>query len=125
PTPNPSSAGTAAIDTDAGKTKILKAYPAVSSWLGPPSTQWVEIHDPNDTATTAPYTLPYQHYTFWIEDLGGYLDGSVVGNEANGGSHQRTNGTNPNEIALFTIFQPTQPTDTTKSTDPSKPLDKA
>src|SRR5947207_4816981 len=37
-TPNPRSAGTAAIDTDQGKTKILKAYPVVSSWLGPPST---------------------------------------------------------------------------------------
>ena len=112
PNPNPSSAGAAAIDTDSGKTKILKAYPAVSSWLGPPSTQWIEIHDPNDTATAAPYTLPYQRYTFWVEDLAGYLDASQVGNENGGsGKHQRASGINPNEIALFTVFDQAQPND--------------
>lgn len=111
PNPDPNSAGTAAIDTDSGKTKILKAYPAVSSWLGPPSTQWIELHDPTDTATTAPYTLPYQRYTFWVEDLAGYLDASQVGNEINSGKHQRSNGTNPNELALFTIFDAINPID--------------
>ena len=125
PNPNPSSAGTAAVDIDSAKTKIIKAYPVVSSWLGPPSTQWQEIRDPNDAATAPSHSLPYQRYTFWIEDLSGYLDASVVGNEDNSGLHQRTNGTNPKEIALFTIFQPTQPTDTGKPTDSPKPLDKS
>lgn len=112
PNPNPGSAGTAAVDTDSGKTKIVKAYPPVSSWLGAPSTQWIEMHDPNDTSTAAPYTLPYQRYTFWIEDLAGYLDASQVGNENGaGGKHQRANGVSPNEVALFTIFDQAQPAD--------------
>jgi hypothetical protein len=112
PNPNPGSAGTAAIETDGGKTKIIKAYPQVSSWIGAPSTQWIEIPDPNDTATAPNHNLPYQRYTYWIEDLAGYLDASQVGNE-NGGSskHQRLNGTNSNEIALFTIFDQAQPAD--------------
>jgi hypothetical protein len=116
PNPSASSAGTAAIDTNTAKTSIIKAYPAVSSWLGPPSTQWLELHDPTDTATTAPYTLPYQRYTFWVEDLAGYLDASVVGNIADTGNvHKRPLDqslptkryqTSPGEIALFTIFDP-------------------
>ncbi len=81
-----------------------KKYPVLFPFQQPVFTQWQEIHDPNDTATSAPYTLPYQRYTFWMEDMSGYLDASVVGNGGGGAPHQRTNGTNSNEIALFTIF---------------------
>ncbi len=74
-------------------------------------TQWQEVRDPNDTATAPAHDLPFQRYTYWIEDLSGYLDASVVGNEGSGTTHQRSNGTNPNEIALFTIFDSALATD--------------
>ena len=50
-------------------------------------------------------TLPYTRYAYWVEDLDGYLDASQVGGQA------RSNGTSPGEIAMFTIFDPTQETD--------------
>ncbi len=52
-----------------------------------------------------PHNLPYTRYAYWVEDLDGYLDASQVGGQA------RTNGTSPGEIAMFTIFDPTQQTD--------------
>ncbi len=105
--PNPAAGATAAIETDSAQTKILSAYPAVAPWLGPPSTEWIETRDPNDTATSPAHDLPYQRFTFWIEDLSGYLDGSVVGNTTGpGATHQRGNGTSPSEIGLFAIFDP-------------------
>ncbi len=88
-----------------------KKYPQLLSFQQPAYTQWIELHDPNDSATSAPYTLPYQRYTYWVEDLAGYLDASQVGNEINSGKHQRSNGTNPNELALFTIFDAINPID--------------
>jgi hypothetical protein len=88
-----------------------KKYPVLNSFQQPAFTQWQEIRDPNDTATAPTHNLPYQRYTFWMEDLAGYLDASQVGNESNGGKQQRSNGTNPNEIALFTVFDPTNATD--------------
>lgn len=89
-----------------------KLYPQLYSFQQPAYTQWQEIRDPNDTATAPSHNLPYYRYTFWIEDLAGYLDVSKVGNQKGGSSkHQRSNGTNPDEIALFTIFDQAQPTD--------------
>ncbi len=89
-----------------------KRYPQLLSFQQPAYTAWQEIRDPADTAIGSAHNLPYQRFTFWVEDLGGYLDASVVGNEAGpGSSHQRTNGSNANEIALFTIFDPTSATD--------------
>jgi hypothetical protein len=99
---------------------VVKRYPTLQTWQPAVTTQWVEVRDPLDTATAPAHDLPYSRYAFWIEDLGGYLDASVVGNENAGGSHQRTNGTNPNEIALFTIFDSTLATDS--GTTPAKTL---
>jgi type II secretory pathway pseudopilin PulG len=80
-------------------------YPVLLSYQQRPFTQWQEMRDPSDTAVSPAHNLPYQRYTFWIEDLAGYLDASVVGNVKGGAStHQRGDGTNPEEIALFTVF---------------------
>jgi len=82
-------------------------YPKLYPFQQPAYTQWQELHDPNDPAIAAPYNLPYQRYTYWAEDLDGYLDASQVGGLT------RTTGTDPHEIAMFTIFAPTQQTDAT------------
>ena len=88
-------------------------YPKLYPFQQPAYTQWQELHDPNDPAIAAPYNLPYQRYTYWAEDLDGYLDASVVGNNYTAAdtdpnkqaTYQRANGT-PSEVALFTIFNP-------------------
>jgi hypothetical protein len=63
------------------------------------------MRDPQDTAPPPAHNLSYTRYSYWVEDLDGYLDASQVGGQA------RTNGTSPGEIAMFTIFDPTQQTD--------------
>ncbi len=116
PNPNPVNPADSAIELDKSK-NISKIYPTVSPWIGAPSTKWIELHDPNDPATTAPYGMPYQRYTFWVEDLAGYVDASVAGNTADTGSankrplDQSTAAkryrTTPGELGLFTILDPT------------------
>src|SRR5438552_3324743 len=77
-----------------------------------PTVQWVEMRDPQDTAPAPAHNLPYTRYAYWVEDMDGYLDASqvndpdVVNSRANGTS----NGTSPGEIAMFTIFAPSQQT---------------
>jgi len=85
--------------------------PTLYTWVQPsptpsgPSVKWVEMRDPQDTAPPPAHNLAYSRYAYWVEDLDGYLDASQVGGQA------RTNGTSPAEIAMFTIFDPTQQTD--------------
>ena len=123
PFPSPSSA-------EEGSGATVKRYPQVLSFQEAPYTQWQEIRDPNDTATAPAHALPYQRYTYWVEDLGGYLDSSVVGNTADttGNANKRPLDqstlakryqTTPGEIALFTIFDPTLQPDS-GSTDAKK-----
>lgn len=98
-----------------------KVFPAVLPFQEPPYTQWQEVRDPNDTATGGAHKLPYQRYTFWVEDLSGYVDPTVAGNiSANGSSNARPLDpstpvsrykTTPAELPLFTIFDPTSKTD--------------
>ena len=95
-----------------------KQFPQLLPFQQPVFTQWQEVRDPNDPATAPAHSLPYQRYTFWVEDLSGYVDASVAGNETAGGKHQRVNGTDPNELALFTIF------DTASQSDPGNTLAK-
>ena len=93
-----------------------KRYPQVYSFQQAPYTQWQEIRNPNDSAIAPAHALPYQRYTYWVEDLGGYVDASVAGNTADAGSankrplDQSTAAkryqTTPGEIALFTLFDP-------------------
>jgi hypothetical protein len=85
--------------------------PTLYSWVQPspspsgPSVKWVEMRDPQDTAPPPAHNLPYTRYAYWVEDLDGYLDASQAGGQS------RTDGTSAREIAMFTIFDPTQPTD--------------
>ena len=85
--------------------------PTLYTWVQPspspsgPSVQWVEMRDPQDAAPPPTHNLPYTRYAYWVEDLDGYLDASQVGGQP------RTNGTSPGEIAMFTVFDPTQQTD--------------
>jgi hypothetical protein len=63
------------------------------------------MRDPQDPATPPAHNLAYTRYAYWVEDLDGYLDASQVGGQT------RTTGTDPREIAMFTIFDPADQTD--------------
>ena len=108
---NPTDAGAA---WNAAGTQRL---PTLYSWQQPnapsgPSVKWVEMRDPQDTAPAPAHNLAYTRYSYWVEDLDGYLDASQVNDpnalttRANGTS----NGTSPGEIGMFTIFAPSQQT---------------
>jgi hypothetical protein len=101
--------------------------PTLYSWqqLPPPSptpsgptVQWVEMRDPQDTAPAPAHNLPYTRYAYWVEDMDGYLDASQVNDptyvNARGGLSPTPPayavGTSSKEIAMFTIFNPTQQT---------------
>lgn len=43
-------------------------------------------------------------YAYWIEDLGGRLDGEVSGNSRGGNQHIRKYGKTPADLALFTLI---------------------
>src|SRR5947207_1558404 len=108
PPPNSNPTDPGAAWNAAGTQRLPSFY----SWAQPspspsgPSVKWVAMRDPQDTATAPAHNLPYTRYAYWAEDLDGYLDASQVG-----GQSSRTTGTNPQEIAMFTIFAPTQQTD--------------
>jgi hypothetical protein len=108
---NPTDAGAA---WNAAGTQRL---PTLYSWQQPnapsgPSVKWVEMRDPQDTAPAPAHNLSYTRYSYWVEDLDGYLDASQVNDpnalttRANGTS----SGTSPGEIGMFTIFAPSQQT---------------
>src|SRR6266567_6321379 len=112
PTPAPPANSIASDSTSAWNAPGTQRLPALYPWVQPspspsgPSVKWVEMHDPQNASG------PYTRYAYWAEDLDGYLDASQVGNENGpGNTQQRSNGTNPNEIALFTIFDASNPTD--------------
>lgn len=94
-----------------------KLYPPVLTQQQPAFTQWQEIKDPNDTASGARHDLPYQRYTFWVEDLAGYVDANVAGNTSgasSGNARPKDTSTLPkrylttaSELPLFTLFDPT------------------
>lgn len=118
PTPPPSPLPSPAQETFGSTTK---QYPTLLPFQQPAYTGWQEVRDPNDTAAAPAHNLPYQRYTFWVEDLGGYIDASVAGNTAgSGGGNQRPLDqssaakryiTSPAELAIFTIFNPSAPAD--------------
>src|SRR5437868_8017888 len=97
--------------------------PGLYSWQQPaapsgPTVQWVEMRDPQDTAPAPAHNLPYTRYAYWVEDMDGYLDASQVNDptylNARPGLSPTppayTVGTSSKEIAMFTIFNPTQQT---------------
>jgi hypothetical protein len=121
PSIQPPSAPATEFAASPAKDAAGKSYPVVLSYQQRPFTQWQEIREPSDTAVSPAHNLPYQQYTFWIEDLAGYLDASVAGNLKGGAStHQRSDGTNPDEIALFTVFDSSLANDS--GTTPAKTL---
>jgi hypothetical protein len=107
PPPNSNSTDPGAAWNAAGTQRL----PALYTWAQPspspsgPSVQWVEMRDPQDPATPPAHNLAYTRYAYWVEDLDGYLDASQVGGQP------RTNGTDPHEIAMFTVFDSTSQTD--------------
>lgn len=102
---------TAPTSANAALDSVGKPYPVLLPHEQRAFTQWQEIRNPNDNATAPAHNLPYQRYAFWVEDLAGYVDASVAGNESGTPAHVRASGTNPNEIALFTIFDAANPND--------------
>ena len=70
------------------------------------------MRDPQDTAPAPAHNLPYTRYAYWVEDLDGYLDASQVNDPdtVNSRANGTSNGTSPGEIAMFTIFAPSQQT---------------
>lgn len=111
PDSQPGDAGAAQLVSNS---KIIRRFPALYAWQPPASTQWVEVTNPSDLAVVPSHTLPYSRYAYWMEDLAGYLDAGAVGNGA-GAPHTRANGTNPNEIAMFTVFDATLASDSGKT----------
>lgn len=61
-----------------------------------PRGAWVDV-----TAADAPYTT---RYAWWVEDLGGRIDG------ANAAAEPRNQGLSPREIQYYTIFNPNSDT---------------
>jgi hypothetical protein len=118
---NPTDPGAA---WNAGGTQRL---PTLYSWQQPspspsgPSVKWVEMRDPQDTALPPAHNLSYTRYSYWVEDLDGYLDASQV-SHPNGVAARFTGastwtdnanvvhntGTSSGEIGMFTIFAPAQ-----------------
>lgn len=96
---------------------VTRFYPQLLPSQPPAFTQWVEVQDPNDTAASPNHNLPYHRFTYWIEDLSGYVDASVAGNIAGtSNTHSRPLDqstvvkryqTTPAELALFTLFDNT------------------
>ena len=95
--------------------------PSLYSWEQPAtpsgsSVKWVEMRDPQDTAPAPAHNLAYTRYAYWVEDLDGYLDASQVNDPTEVNARAGIGptppgyivGTNPGEIAMFTIFNPTQ-----------------
>jgi hypothetical protein len=67
-----------------------------------PAVSWVFL----TTTNAAGATVTNGRFAYWVEDLGGRLDVSVVGvsNTANVTNARRLTGTNPAEIALWSLF---------------------
>jgi len=70
--------------------------PGGLSAASPPDISWVYMTNA-DGATNA-------RFAFWVEDLGGRLDLAVVGTNTTAPEARRPTGTNPAEIALWSVF---------------------
>jgi len=112
PAPSPPANSAASDSTSAWNAAGTQRLPTLYPWGQPspspsgPSVKWVEMRDPQNPAG------PYTRYAYWAEDLDGYLDASQV-NDPNAVTIRASgtgNGASPGEIAMFTIFAPTQQT---------------
>ncbi len=75
-------------------------------WAGNPQLGWERLRpDPDLFPAGSEFEDVEIQYAYWIEDLGGKLDGDVAGNEeGDSGRHLRSFGSDPKELALFTLF---------------------
>jgi hypothetical protein len=67
--------------------------------LNPVRSAWITI---NNTAGDA-----IARYSYWVEDLGGYLDARLAGAKP----LRRVDGENPSDLGIFTIFRPDEEID--------------
>src|SRR5438128_2546312 len=124
PTPSPPANSNRSDPGAAWNAAGTQRLPTLYTWVQPspspsgPSVKWVEMRDPQDAPSPAPHTLSYTRYSYWVEDLGGYLDASQVNDplefNARAGlspspSPPYTAGTNPGETGMFTNCSPSQP----------------
>jgi len=75
--------------------------PGGLSVSSPPAISWTYL----TTTNTAGQVVTNARFAFWVEDLGGRLDLSVVGTNSSAVGRRPT-GTNPAEIALWSLFNP-------------------
>ena len=67
-----------------------------SNWQQNINTSWQIVDH------TVPATAEHTRFTYWIEDLAGYIDANVAGNiDGTGSTHYRSLGYDPKEVALF------------------------
>ena len=71
---------------------------------------WIPIKNSNDEVIAK--------YSYWAEDLGGYLDADTSGSKP----LVRGNGTSASELGLFTLFRPTENKDSNPATGPDAKL---
>lgn len=71
---------------------------------------WIPIKNSNDEVIAK--------YSYWAEDLGGYLDAETSGSKP----LVRGNGTSASELGLFTLFRPTENKDSNPATGPDAKL---
>ena len=104
--PSPAWTGNQATATDGSGNN----YPILFS-TGPHSV-WQKTNSSSPIHTgwaTVPSIPPtnqhYYRYSYWTEDLAGYVDANVAGNiDPTGNVHTRPLGYDPKEVALFTLF---------------------
>lgn len=123
PTPAPNA--TPSLGTAVNLPTLLPAVSPNPSPLPAVTTTWIPLDsDPSPGGGAAtPGATPATHvrYCFWIEDLGGYLDAAVVGNDVGGsGAHTRVENDPalkslpvPARTALWTLFSRTSTSDDT------------
>jgi Tfp pilus assembly protein PilX len=108
PTPNPAPAsGTRAQQTFGSNTVN---YPLLFSTA--PYSTWQKNLDTNWQTVAAAGSNKQYRYTYWIEDLAGYVDARVAGNtDGSGMTNLRSLGYDPKEEGLFTLFSPASQAD--------------
>jgi len=85
---------------------------ASGATVSSPNVAWIYLTNVVTNAAGAAIVQTNARFTFWIEDLGGKLDLSVVGvGSSTDTNARRPTGTNPAELALWSLFNPASPSD--------------
>jgi hypothetical protein len=97
---------------------VSAEVPSTNVPAGPNSTNFIFTNMPGGYAATSPPSIAWVYMTnangttngrfaYWVEDLGGRLDLSVVGTNTSSPVARRPTGTNPAEIALWSLLDST------------------